>query len=180
MGCGHTELMTALFALGILSKLPTLKSIRLGLGMSAEDAKRGIFAALFIVILATPLAYADDMSDMANWCATQATAPSSLIICSDFELRRLAVVRNKIFEDARAVLAEDDMRELSAEQNRWIHDYTAKCGAPVNGPPLRLPVSQEVIDCYKKAARERVAKLVKDLRDIIPNYREPAITGLPP
>lgn len=115
---------------------------------------------------------ADDMSDMADWC-TKATAPSSIVICSDPELRRMAVIRNKIFADARANLLQEEMGELSTDQQQWIHEYTAACGASVNGPPVNLPIPQDIIDCYKQAGRERIAELVRGLRDTIPNYQVP-------
>jgi hypothetical protein len=71
-------------------------------------------------LLAGRSALGDDMSDIADWCATKATAPSSVIICSDPELRRMAVTRNKIFADARAALSVDKMNELTVSQNHWI------------------------------------------------------------
>jgi uncharacterized protein YecT (DUF1311 family)/uncharacterized protein YraI len=134
--------------------------------------------AATVLLSAARLAYADDMSDMADWCATQATAPSSVVICSDSELRRMAVIRNKIFADARANLSEDDMKKLNAAQNQWIHEYTGACGASVNGPPVSLPIPQEIIGCYRQAGREQIAKLVRDLREVIPNYQVPIVSGL--
>jgi hypothetical protein len=91
----------------------------------------------------------------------------------------LAVIRNKIFADARLHFSEDEMKELSTDQNHWIHEYTAACGVSVDGPPVRLPVSQEIIDCYKQAGRERITELVRDLRDVIPNYQVPSVSGGP-
>jgi hypothetical protein len=73
--------------------------------------------AIVFLLLAPRAARPDDMSDMASWCATQATAPSSVVICSDLELRRMAVIRNKIFADARANLSEADMKELEHFHN---------------------------------------------------------------
>lgn len=125
-------------------------------------------------------ALGDDMSEMAQWCTTEATSPSSIIICSDPELRRLAVIRNKIFADARGNLDPDDMQVLQDDQNRWIHEYTAACGASVNGPPISLPVPQEVIECYKQAGRERIAALAHSLREVIPNYQVPSVSGAIP
>ena len=122
-------------------------------------------------------ARSDDMSDMANWCASKATAPSSVVICSDPELRRMAIIRTKIFADARSNLTDEDMNQLQADQNHWIHEYTATCGAPVNGPPVNLPVSQEIVSCYKVAGRERLAELLRRLRNIIPTYQIPTISG---
>lgn len=133
-------------------------------------------AAATVLLFAAGSAHADDMSDMADWC-TKATAPSSMVICSDPELRRQAVIRNRIFADARETLSEEEMKELTADQNHWIHEYTAACGASVNGSPVSLPVPQDITDCYKQAGRERIAELVRGLRDAIPNYQVPTIGG---
>jgi uncharacterized protein YecT (DUF1311 family) len=130
-----------------------------------------LVAAIGITAFLSPApAHADDMSDMADWC-TRATAPSSIVICSDLELRRMAVVRNKIFADARAHFTPEDMKDLNEDQNHWIHEYTAECGASVNGPPVR--VSQDIVDCFKQAGRERVAELVRNVRDVVPGYQAP-------
>lgn len=136
--------------------------------------------AATVLLLTIPSAFADDMSDMADWCATEATAPSSVVICSDPELRRMAVVRNKIFADARANLSPDEMKELETDQNQWIHEYTGSCGASVNGPPMAIPIPLEIIDCFRRAGRERIAELVRQLRDVIPNYQVPAVSGVGP
>jgi uncharacterized protein YecT (DUF1311 family) len=128
-----------------------------------------LVAAVGITAFLSPApAHGDDMSDMADWC-TKATAPSSVVICSDLELRRMAVIRNKIFAGAQASFTPDDMKDLSEDQNHWIHEYSADCGAAVNGPPVSLPVRQDIIDCFKQAGRERVAELVRNVRDVIPN-----------
>ncbi len=89
----------------------------------------------------------------------------------------MAVIRNKILADARANLSPKDMQNLENAQYRWIHQYTAACGASVNGPPVSLPVRQEIIDCYEQAAKGRVAELVRQLREVIPNYQLPMISG---
>src|SRR5205085_11937699 len=88
-------------------------------------------------------------------------------------------IRNKIFADARENFSDEDMKELNADQSRWVREYTAGCGVSVNGPPVRLPVSQDIIDCYKRAGRERIAELVRDLRDVIPNYQVPTVGQSP-
>lgn len=145
--------------------------------MFPTDFVRAAFSATVLLLAAMP-ARADEMSDMADWCA-KATAPSNVIICSDTELRRMAVIRNKIFADARENLSDEDMRELNADQTQWVREYTAGCGVSVNGPPVRLPVADEIMDCYRQAGRERVAELVRYVRDVIPNYQVPTLTGPP-
>src|SRR5262249_38719797 len=132
--------------------------------------------AVMFALFAVNSARADDMSDMADWC-TKVTAPSNVVICSDPELRRMAVVRNKIFEDARANFSDGDMKEMNAEQRNWVHQYTAACGASVDGPPISYPISQNVINCFKREGRGRIAELVAEMREDFPNYREPSVSG---
>jgi uncharacterized protein YgiM (DUF1202 family) len=134
-----------------------------------------IFAVFFAI--GAQSACADDMSEMAAWCATQASAPSSIVICSDPELTRMAVIRNKIIADARERLSPDEFRRLMEDQNQWLHQYSAACGAPVSGPPTPPPIPQQITDCYKQAGRARMAELQRRLRSVVPNYQIPAVTG---
>lgn len=134
-----------------------------------------IFAVFFAI--GAQSACADDMSEMAAWCATQASAPSSIVICSDPELTRMAVIRNKIIADARESLSPDEFRRLMEDQNQWLHQYTAACGAPVSGPPIPPPIPQQITDCYKQAGRARMAELQRRLRSVVPNYQIPGVTG---
>jgi len=57
-------------------------------------------------------------------CATEATRPSSIVICADPELRSLAVLRTKLLNDARQNLRHDQYQALQDDQNRWIKSYT--------------------------------------------------------
>jgi uncharacterized protein YecT (DUF1311 family) len=124
------------------------------------------------------VALADDMSDITDWCA-KATRPSSVVICSDPELRRMAVIRNKIMGDARAHFSPEDMQEFSRDQNNWIHEYTASCGADTNGPAINPPIKPEIIDCYRRAGRDRVAEMVRAVREVVADYKAPVIDGNP-
>src|SRR5437762_1373460 len=85
--------------------------------MFSRNSLLGVFAA---AVLLSGETRADDMSDISDWC-TKVTAPSNVVICSDPELRRSAVVRNKIFEDARRTsVARRGAGHRDAEAQRAI------------------------------------------------------------
>jgi hypothetical protein len=62
------------------------------------------------------IGHADELD---GWCA-QARKASSIVICSDAELRQQAVARNKLFEAARAKLGLEAYKALTDDQSRWI------------------------------------------------------------
>lgn len=127
--------------------------------------------ALAIAVVCAPSgAQADDMD---GWCA-QVKKASSIVTCSDVDLREQAIARNKLFEAARAKLSPAAYRELVADQSRWIKSYTAACGVSVDDPPPPMPIPQSVIDCYRRASRARTAYLSDYLS--VPN----PITSAPP
>jgi hypothetical protein len=117
-------------------------------------------------------------AELEQWCATQATRPSSIVICADPELRSLAVQRNKLFNDARERLDPDHYQALLNDQFRWIKSYTGNCGVSFDGPPVATPIPAGVIDCYKEAGRHRVAYLIDYLTQQIPGYRPPQLPGM--
>src|SRR5260370_26749589 len=94
--------------------------------------------------------------EMDGWCA-QATKASSIVICADAELRQQALARNKLFEAARLKLSPEAFKALNDDQSRWIKSYTAQCGVSIDGPAPSLPISQNVINCYKRHSRARTA-----------------------
>ena len=112
-----------------------------------------------------------------QWCATEATRPSSIVICTDPELRSLAVLRTKLLNDARKNLRHDQYQALQDDQNRWIKSYTGDCGVSINGPPVAIPIPAGVIDCYKGAGRQRVAYLIDYLTRRVPGYKAPQLLG---
>jgi uncharacterized protein YecT (DUF1311 family) len=129
--------------------------------------RRILIMLLMAAAVSTP-AFADDLD---GWCA-QAQKASSIVICSDPELRQQALARNKLFDVAKQRLSADAFKALSDEQNGWIKAYTAACGVSVDGPPPSLPIPQSVIDCYRKESRIRTANLAQRLSE--PNAGPPA------
>ncbi len=74
-----------------------------------------------------------------EWCA-QVTVPSSIAICSDPELRALAVERQHAFDDARGRVGEARYGVLLADQKAWVVSYPSGCGVAQDVPP-QLPLS---------------------------------------
>lgn len=128
-----------------------------------------IFCAGAIQALAGPARSAD----LDDFCA-KATRPSSIVICADTELRRMAIARNRLFADAQQDLSPEKYKALLDDQFRWIRSYTAACGVSIDGPPPAMPIGQAVIDCYKRAGRDRIAYLARYLQRELPGYQPPA------
>jgi uncharacterized protein YecT (DUF1311 family) len=104
--------------------------------------------------------------DMDGWCA-QVKKASSVVICSDAELREQANARNKLFDAARAKLSPEAYKALTDDQSRWIKSYTARCGILIDDPPPPLPIPQSVIDCYRRESHARTNYLATYLS--VPN-----------
>ena len=115
------------------------------------------------------IGHADELD---GWCA-QAKKASSIVICSDAELRQQAITRNKLFEAARAKLSPEDYKALTDEQSRWIKAYTALCTISLDGPVPSLPIPQSVIDCYRRQSSARTRYLADRLS-------EPTTAAAPP
>lgn len=84
---------------------------------------------------------------MDGWCA-QAKKASSIVFCSDPELRQRAIARNQFFETARGKLSPEAYKVLTDDQSRWIKSYTARCGVSIDDPvvpslPIRTQSSQD-------------------------------------
>src|SRR5205814_5416963 len=47
----------------------------------------------------------------------------------------------------------------------------------VDGPPVSYPIRPDIVDCFKREGRERIAELVGEMRDSIPNYQAPSVSG---
>jgi uncharacterized protein/predicted aspartyl protease len=92
-----------------------------------------------------------------SWCP-QAKLPSSIAICSDPELRALAIERQHAFNDARARIGEAKASVLLADQNAWVALYPKACGLASDTPPS-LPLSSPLKDCMARAGRARIAYL---------------------
>jgi uncharacterized protein YecT (DUF1311 family) len=100
--------------------------------------------------------------ELDGWCA-QVSKASSIVICSDAELRQQAINRNELFETARQSLSPIAYKALSDDQTRWVKAYTARCGISIDGPVPSLPIQQSVIDCYKRESRARTSQLAARL-----------------
>lgn len=98
--------------------------------------------------------------------------PSSVVICSDPELIRLADERQQAFNEARwgkggtELLDSEHDKELWENQRAWVHEYAAACGIPPDKPPPRPPIPVAVIACFKHAAQARI--------EFLRSYRERA------
>jgi S1-C subfamily serine protease/uncharacterized protein len=84
--------------------------------------------------------------------------PSSVVICSDPELMRLADERQEAINEARGRIGEEAWLPLWEDQKDWVHSYATACGIPPDKPPP-IPVPASVTRCFKRAAEARVAYL---------------------
>jgi uncharacterized protein YecT (DUF1311 family) len=99
-----------------------------------------------------------DPAELDDWCVQSARLPSSIALCSDPELRELAIQRNHAFEAARARLSADAYDALQRDQKGWVHSYSTACGILETIPPT-LPLPPQTLDCMKHAGRARVEYL---------------------
>jgi uncharacterized protein YecT (DUF1311 family) len=124
--------------------------------VNGQGPARAMLAiVLAVVAAAAGAARADEMD---GWCA-QVKKASSVVICSDPELRQQALGRNKLFEAVREKLSPEVYKALTADQTHWVKAYTARCGISTDGPVPTLPVPPAVIDCYRRESRARTAEL---------------------
>lgn len=115
-------------------------------------AARALAVVVFgVLVLHNAEAPADELD---AWCA-QVKKASSIVICSDAELREQATVRQHFFDRLRETLDADAYKNLMADQTRWVKSYTANCGVPIDGAVPHLPIPQSVIQCYRQATRAR-------------------------
>src|SRR5271170_2892227 len=70
------------------------------------------------------------------------TLPSSIVICGDPELMRLADERQAAINEARMRIGEGRWPELWENQKAWVRFYAVKCGVlPDRPPPIPVPMS---------------------------------------
>jgi uncharacterized protein YecT (DUF1311 family) len=98
-----------------------------------------------------------DPAELDSWCL-QAKQPSSIALCSDPELREMAIQRNRAFEVARARLSVDAYDALLSAQKGWVYSYSTACGISETLPPM-LPLPAQTLECMKRAGRARVEYL---------------------
>jgi TonB family protein len=95
--------------------------------------------------------------NLDQWCS-QVRLPSSIAVCSDRDLRALAIERQHAFDTAKARLSPDQQKALLADQNGWVRTYPQACGVMLNAPPA-LPLAPAIKDCMAEAGRARIAYL---------------------
>lgn len=86
------------------------------------------------------------------------TLPSSIVICSDPDLARLADERQEIYNEIRSQLAPEQQNALWEDQKAWVRNYAKACGVPPDTPPP-IPAPPSLIECFKRAAEARVVYL---------------------
>jgi len=84
-----------------------------------------------------------------------ATLPSSIVICSDPELIRLADERQEAIFEARARIGEGAWPAFWENQKAWVRSYALACGIPQDRPPP-LPVPTSIRECFRHAAEARI------------------------
>jgi uncharacterized protein YecT (DUF1311 family) len=92
-----------------------------------------------------------------EWCKT-VSLPSSIAICSEAELRDLAIERQHAYDEAKAKLTPEQQKALLADQNGWVKSYPVSCGLPLNVPPS-LSLAPAIKNCMAQAGRARIAYL---------------------
>jgi hypothetical protein len=125
-----------------------------------------------------PIRSGEDIDDdLSDWCA-QVTKPSSIVICADGDLRQMAMIRNKIFADAKPILSQDAYKQLLDDQTQWVQNYSSSCGIPADGPEPSQPISSGVIECFKREAKKRIADLVSRLGREKAGYSPTALSSV--
>jgi uncharacterized protein YecT (DUF1311 family) len=92
-----------------------------------------------------------------EWCKGKTTA-INFAVCSDDELRKLALERLRAFNEANARLSPDQQKVLTADQNGWALSYPQACGFGTAEPPT-LPLASSVKECLADAGRKRLSYL---------------------
>jgi uncharacterized protein/predicted aspartyl protease len=87
---------------------------------------------------------------------TGVTKPSSVVICSDPDLMRLADERQEAIYEARGRIGEEAWPALWENQQTWVRSYAPACGIRQNRPPP-MPVPATIRGCFKRAAEARIA-----------------------
>ena len=95
--------------------------------------------------------------DLDYWCRT-ATLPRMIALCSDGDLRALAIERQRTFDETTSRLSPAQQKALLSDQDRWQSTYPAACGLSPDVPPP-LPLAPAMKDCMVQAGRARIAYL---------------------
>jgi hypothetical protein len=92
-----------------------------------------------------------------TWCKGKISA-LNLAVCSDDQLRTLALERLRAFGEANSRLAPDARKTLAADQNGWAKSYPQSCGLAANSPPA-VPLDARLKDCLMQAGKTRLTYL---------------------
>jgi hypothetical protein len=150
--------------------------------MANKPSRSGAFNLGILLVAAAfggAIEASADPAELDGWCA-QVTQPSSIALCSDPELRELAIQRNHAFEAARARLSTEAYSALLREHKSWIRAYSTTCGISETTPPA-LPLPAQTLLCLKRAGLARVEYLwsyVGGAPNSVP--AKPADTLVPP
>jgi hypothetical protein len=117
--------------------------------------------------------------ELDAWCA-QVKKASSIVICSDSDLRQQTAARQHFFDKVRETLPPDEYKTLMADQTRWVRAYTANCGVAIDGAVPALPIPQSVIACYRQASRSRNLYLLNTYGTRVAQAATPPVTPAPP
>lgn len=82
------------------------------------------------------------------------TLPSSIVVCSDPDLTRLADERQQIYNESRSRLTPEQQSALWEDQKAWVRSYPTACGVAPDSPPA-IPVPPSIIECFKRSAEAR-------------------------
>jgi hypothetical protein len=104
------------------------------------------------------------------WCSG-VSKPEHIVICADQELRDMAKARIYLLAYAKQHLSLEAYQLLRDDEGRWVKSYTAACGIASDGPAPSRPISQSVIECYKRAGRDQLANLNTKVHQQVPEYR---------
>jgi hypothetical protein len=91
------------------------------------------------------------------WCKGK-TMAINFAVCSDIELRGLAIERLRALNEARTRLSPHQQKVLLADQNGWALSYPQACGLRVAEPPA-LPLAPSIKECLADAGRKRLSYL---------------------
>ena len=117
--------------------------------------------------------------ELDAWCA-QVKKASSIVICSDSDLRQQTAARQHFFDKLRETLPLDDYKTLMADQTRWVKSYTANCGVPIDGAVPTPQIPQSVIECYRQSSRSRNVYLLNTYGARVAQAAAPPVTPAPP
>jgi uncharacterized protein/predicted aspartyl protease len=84
--------------------------------------------------------------------------PSSIVICSDPDLMRLADERQDAINEARGRIGEEAWTALWEDQKAWVRSYATACGVPPDRPPP-IPVPPAIKACFKSAGEARITHI---------------------